>query len=153
MIRKQSPERLEKLEKRLAKKLESTTGFTKRIIQHMEGLHSGLLDELQRTVEEGSFSAEGYAKFLVQAWYHTRHTPDFEERFTNCLREHLASRSERLDGSGSDFPPSSSEEGVDRMRSPRVSFRSLIYPAPKRSAAGRPIPVLFPAARHGTNVL
>lgn len=98
MIRKQSPERLAQLEKRLADKLASTTGFTRRILDHMEGLHRTFLDELQRAVMDGGFSAEGYANYLVQAWYHTRHTPEFEARFTDRLREHLKERSERLDG-------------------------------------------------------
>lgn len=98
MIRKQSPERLAQLEKRLTEKIRSTNGFTRRIIEHMEGLHDTFVREVRRAVRDNGFDAERYANYLVQAWYHTRHTPEFEARFTGRLREYLAENAERLEG-------------------------------------------------------
>ncbi len=73
--------------------------FTKRILDHMLGLHSEFNDFVAQQLFAGKVSEAGYRIYLMQAWYHTSFTPTFErlfgERLCSYIRENQGGEFDR----------------------------------------------------------
>lgn len=65
------------------------TPLTVQVIDHMFGLHTQFNDMLAQKLVDGQTTREGYVRFLIQAWYHTSYTPEFEALFGGKLAEHI----------------------------------------------------------------
>lgn len=98
LIKSLSADKLTEQSEKLSAAVTAAEGHTGRIINHMSILHGQYMAEVSAGLGSGSVSRDGYANYLVQAWYHTRHTPEFEARFTAKLKEDLEKKARELDG-------------------------------------------------------
>ena len=81
----------------------AATPLTKRVMEAMEEKHlefnarvaSRMTSLLERTEDERK---RAYVRYLIQAWYHTQFTPEFERMFGECLKAHLAADTSRFGG-------------------------------------------------------
>lgn len=69
--------------------------FTKQIIEHMFVLHTEFNEMLSQKLADDKINEQGYARFLIQAWYHTRYTPEFEALFGKKLAEYIQSHKDK----------------------------------------------------------
>jgi hypothetical protein len=69
--------------------------LTKQIIEHMFGLHAEFNDMLAQKLTDGKINETSYGHFLIQAWYHTRYTPEFEALFGRKLSEYIQSHKDK----------------------------------------------------------
>jgi hypothetical protein len=88
---------LEKERQKLDTLENRATPLTKQIIEHMFNLHTQFNDMLAQKLADGKITQEGYARFLIQAWYHTRYTPEFESVFGKKLSEYIQSHSDKAE--------------------------------------------------------
>lgn len=71
--------------------------LTQKVLDHMLQKHLEFNEMLSEKLDQGKITREGYIRYLIQAWYHTRYTPDFEALFGQKLASYLR------DSSGTKF--------------------------------------------------
>jgi hypothetical protein len=77
--------------------------FTKRILDHMLGLHSEFNDFVAQQLFAGKVTEAGYRIYLMQAWYHTSFTPTFERLFGERLCNYIQDNQSGDFGRGNKF--------------------------------------------------
>jgi hypothetical protein len=77
--------------------------LTQRIIDHMLTKHLEFNEMLVEKLEQGKITKESYIRYLIQAWYHTRYTPEFEAKFGEKLAEYIKSKTSTQFEKGNKF--------------------------------------------------
>jgi hypothetical protein len=76
---------------------QKATERTRHVLDHMAVRHAEFNDMVANKFLEGNFTAQAYVRYLIQAWYHTRYTPEFEAKFGKRLREFVGEDTSRFD--------------------------------------------------------
>ncbi|NWO04170.1 MAG: hypothetical protein HLX50_00265 [Alteromonadaceae bacterium] len=90
-------ERVDLEARKLQDALNKISGFTKKIVDHANGLHDDFAKAVLKAGESGLITKEGLTNFFIQGWYHTRYTPKFEHLFTKLVEEKVKSHEVNLD--------------------------------------------------------
>ena len=77
--------------------------LTQKVIDHMLTKHLEFNEMLAEKLEQGKITKEGYIRYLIQAWYHTRYTPEFEAKFGNKLAQYTKSKTNTQFEKGNKF--------------------------------------------------
>ena len=80
---------IEKEQHKLENLEQQATPLVRTIIEHMLDCHVEFNDMLASKLRDGKITKDSYARYLIQAWYHTRFTPEFEALFANKLAEYI----------------------------------------------------------------
>ena len=92
----------------------AATVFTKRVMARMGELHAEYNTMVRSFSERGPARIRRYVRYLTQAWYHTRYTPEFERRFGALLVAHIAEDNTRF-ASGNKFIRLIEEDADDEL--------------------------------------
>lgn len=88
-----SPKILAKEQEKLELMLnENVSALTQKIMDHMLDKHVEFNEMLAHKLAQGKITKEGYIRYLIQAWFHTRYTPEFEAIFGQRLAEYIRSK-------------------------------------------------------------
>lgn len=96
-IRKMSDAAIDRQGKALDTVEDRATPNTKRVLKQMDAYHGEFNNMLMRVAAEGRASKDAYIRYLIQAWYHTKYTPEFERLFGERLAEHVKGDTKLLD--------------------------------------------------------
>lgn len=88
-IRKMSDAAIEKQGKALDAIEDRATPQTKRVLRQMDAYHGEFNNMLMGMAANGKASKQAYINYLIQAWYHTKFTPEFETLFGQRLAEYV----------------------------------------------------------------
>jgi hypothetical protein len=88
-IQRITDEVLQRQAQALEEEEKQATPFTRRVLEEMTRKHLAFNQMVLRNAREGRLSQQAYGRYLIQAWYHTQFTPQFERLFGERLKQHV----------------------------------------------------------------
>ncbi|MBW4563350.1 MAG: iron-containing redox enzyme family protein [Mojavia pulchra JT2-VF2] len=99
--------------------------IAQKVINRMQ-LKMQEIDELLSTrKEQGKITCDGYIRYLIQAWYCSSHTPDFQVLFHQRIAEYTKSFSEEKLKRGSKFVHTMESEADEEIGHEVLALRDL----------------------------
>ena len=92
----------------------TATERTQRVLDQMDAYHQEFNNMVMAMATEGKLTQNAYINYLVQAWYHTKYTPEFEMRFGEKLSEFVQNDKELME-SGNKFIRMVKEEADEEL--------------------------------------
>lgn len=88
-IRKMSDAAIERQGETLGQSQAKATPKTQKVLAQMDVYHQQFNEMLMAMAQTGRATKDAYIRYLIQAWYHTKYTPEFEKLFGERLAAHV----------------------------------------------------------------